>query len=55
VSTQRSGAICRMADLDLIGRARTATRVSYVLSQRAKQFLQEAKLASSEAPKSTRN
>ena len=38
VSTQRSGAICRMADLDLIGRSRTGTRVSYVISPRGEEY-----------------
>ncbi len=40
VSTQRSGAICRMADLELIARSRTATRVSYLILQRGEQFLE---------------
>jgi len=44
VSTQRSGAICRMADLDLIARSRTGTRVSYVMTPRGKDFLRSAKL-----------
>ena len=54
VSTQRSGAICRMADLDLIGRSRTGTRVSYVLSPRGQDFLRSARLAALEAPGSAR-
>jgi hypothetical protein len=45
VSTQRSGVICRMADLDLIARSRTGTRVSYVLTPRGEDFLRSAKLA----------
>lgn len=43
VSTQRSGAISRMADIDLIARSRTATRVSYVITPRGKTFLQSEK------------
>jgi hypothetical protein len=39
VSTQRSGAICRMVDLGLIRRSRTGTRVSYVLLPRGNEFL----------------
>jgi hypothetical protein len=39
VSTQRSGVICRMADLGLIARSRTATRVTYVLLPRGEEFL----------------
>jgi len=39
VSTQRSGAISRMADLDLIGRSRTGTRVSYLITPRGKELL----------------
>ena len=41
VSTQRSGAICRMADLGLVGRSRSGTRVSYVLPPRGKEFLRQ--------------
>lgn len=48
VSTQRSGAICRMADLDLIARNRIGTRVSYVLTPRGNDFLQSAKPDESE-------
>jgi hypothetical protein len=54
VSTQRSGAISRMADLDLIGRSRTATRVSYVTTPRGDKFLRSQKLASLEGAKSSR-
>lgn len=54
VSTQRSGAICRMADLDLIGRSRTGTRVSYVLTPRGKDFLRSAKLDAADERKSAR-
>jgi hypothetical protein len=52
VSTQRSGAICRMVDLNLIGRSRTGTRVSYMLMPRGKGFLESAKVATLDAPKS---
>lgn len=51
VSTQRSGAICRMADLDLIARNRTGTRVSYVLTPRGKDFLRSAALDAIDAGK----
>jgi hypothetical protein len=54
VSTQRSGAICRMADLDLIGRSRTGTRVSYVLTPRGKDFLRSAKPGAADKRKSAR-
>ena len=54
VSTQRSGAICRMADLDLIARNRSGTRVSYVLTPRGKDFLRSAKLDALEATKLSR-
>jgi hypothetical protein len=54
VSTQRSGAICRMADLDLIARNRSGTRVSYVLTVRGKDFLRSAKLDALDATKQSR-
>lgn len=54
VSTQRSGAICRMADLDLIARNRSGTRVSYVVTPRGKDFLRSAKLNALDAAKSAR-
>jgi hypothetical protein len=39
ISTQRSGVIARMADLDLVTRSRSGTRVSYLLTPRGAIFL----------------
>ncbi len=41
LSTQRSGAISRMNDLDLIHRTRNGIRVTYVVSPNGKQYLQK--------------
>ncbi|MHB1220291.1 MAG: hypothetical protein ACYC1L_19060 [Alphaproteobacteria bacterium] len=54
VSTQRSGAICRMADLDLISRLRTGTRVSYMFNSRGKDFLRSTHLDAAAATKTVR-
>jgi hypothetical protein len=55
ISTQRSGAICRMADLGLIGRSRSGTRVSYVLMPRGEDFLRWPRIDALRAAKSTRD
>lgn len=41
LSTQRSGAISRMNDLNLIHRTRNGIRVTYVVSENGKQYLQK--------------
>jgi Arc/MetJ-type ribon-helix-helix transcriptional regulator len=49
ISTQRSGAICRMVDLNLIQRTRTGTRVCYALSTRGAEFLRSTEVRFDEA------
>src|SRR5207237_878481 len=41
VSTQRSGAISRMADLDLVRRQRDGTKVSYEVTKRGVAWLEK--------------
>ncbi len=41
VSTQRTGAIGRIADLGLVGRERQSTRISYLLTIAGRKFLEE--------------
>ncbi len=41
VSTQRSGAVSRMADLDLVKRQRDGTKVSYEVTKRGKAWLEK--------------
>jgi len=41
ISTQRTGVLGRMSDLDLIGRTRQGTRITYNLTPRGQHFLKE--------------
>jgi len=41
VSTQRSGAVSRMADLDMVKRQRDGTKVSYAATNRGLDWLEE--------------
>lgn len=40
LSSQRSGAVSRMSDLDLIGRQRDGTRVTYAVTDEGRAFLE---------------